>query len=301
MIVCLIVEILQCLCGESSLGRFTTDTEMLPSPRYGDIKDRFNLPEILVQGAAKIGKTLVIRWGKGNFYRFGLQRRVKAAQYLIGEVLILAAIGGLCKGAQSVARGAPQSGDRAASGAATAILAVALFQVARILARLARGAPQSGDRAASGAATAILAVALFQVARILARLARGAPQSGDRAASGAATAILAVALFQVARILARLARGAPQSGDRAASGAATAILAVALFQVARISGSSASHKNLFRDSLTLALYNSPRSECDKAAVIFTLAKWPIISGSPAKFTMRLLSVRPHSSPASFLD
>ena len=233
MIVCLIVEILQCLCGESSLGRFTTDTEMLPSPRYGDIKDRFNLPEILVQGAAKIGKTLVIRWGKGNFYRFGLQRRVKAAQYLIGEVLILAAIGGLCKGAQSVARGAPQSGDRAASGAATAILAVALFQVARILARLARGAPQSGDRAASGAATAILAVALFQVARI--------------------------------------------------------------------SGSSASHKNLFRDSLTLALYNSPRSECDKAAVIFTLAKWPIISGSPAKFTMRLLSVRPHSSPASFLD
>src|SRR5688500_14254505 len=215
MIVCLIVEILQCLCGESSLGRFTTDTEMLPSPRYGDIKDRFNLPEILVQGAAKIGKTLVIRWGKGNFYRFGLQRRVKAAQYLIGEVLILAAIGGVCKGAQGVGRGAPQRGDRAASGAGTAILAVALFQVARILARLARGAPQSGDRAASGAATAILAVALFQVARILARLARGAPQSGDRAASGAATAILAGALFQVARILARLARGAPQSGDRA--------------------------------------------------------------------------------------
>ena len=46
---------------------------------------------------------------------------------------------------------------------------------------------------------------------------------------------------------------------------------------------------------------SPRSECASAAVMPTSTRCPARRGAPRKFTTRLFSVRPDSSPGSFLD
>ena len=60
----LIIKTLQCFCRQGGVSGFAVQTEMFSSPDNGDIQHCFNLPEVFIQHAAQVRKTLVIDRGK---------------------------------------------------------------------------------------------------------------------------------------------------------------------------------------------------------------------------------------------